>query len=175
MKLSLFIVCLLFFNPVSIYTFSPQLANGGTIPLGQYQGKCMLIANVATGSSYASQLGQLQQLYQQQNGNLIVIAFPSNSFGNESRSNAQIVSFLGSAYGVSFPVAAKCNVTDSLGPVEPLYQWLTSKDQNGAFNSTIGGDFQKYLINKHGKLVGIFDSATSPLSSAIHHALQVHQ
>lgn len=175
MKFSALIICLLFFTSVSIYTLSPQSVSGGTINFNQYQGKCMLITNVATGSVYAPQLAQLQQLYQQQNGNLVVIAFPSNSFGNEPRSNAQLASFLDSAYGVTFPVAAKCNVADSSAPIDPVFQWLTTKSQNGVMSSRVEGDFQKYLINKQGQLVGIFDSATSPLGAAMNQALQIHQ
>jgi glutathione peroxidase len=175
MKLSALFVSLLLFTSVSIYTLSPQSVSGGAINFNQYQGKCMLITNIATGSVYAPQLAQLQQLYQQQNGNLVVIAFPSNSFGNEPRSNTQLASFLDSAYGVAFPVAAKCNVIDSTGPVDAVYQWLTKKSLNGTGSSLIEGDFQKYLINKQGRIVGIFDPATSPLNPAISQALQIHQ
>jgi glutathione peroxidase len=165
----------LFFTPVSIYTLSPPSISGGTIPLSQYEGKCILITNIATGSVYAPQLAELQQLYQSHSSKLVVIAVPSNSFGHEPRSNAQIAAYLDSAYGITFPVTAKYNVTDSLAPVDPLYQWLTGKYQNGVFSSEVGGDFQKYLINKQGKLVGIFDSATSPISAPVLQALQIHE
>lgn len=165
----------LFFTPVSIYTLSMPGVNGGTVSLSQYQGKCMLIANIATGSVYAPQLAELQQLFHQHGNKLVVIGVPSNSFGHEPRSNAEIAAFLDSAYGITFPVTAKCNVTDSLGTVDALYQWLTKKTQNGAFGSVVGGDFQKYLISKDGRLVGIFDSATSPISAPVLQALQIHE
>ena len=159
---------------VSIYSFSVDAANGATINLSQYQGKRILIVNTATNNEQASQFSELQQLYQQNIGNLVVIAFPSNDFGNESRSNQEMQSYLQTTYNVTFPVAAKLHVTDTIEQRHPFYYWLTKKTENGVMNSKIKNDFQKYLINKQGKIVGIFDSSVSPLSSEIQTALQIH-
>ncbi|MGB8192509.1 MAG: glutathione peroxidase [Chitinophagaceae bacterium] len=163
------------YQPVSIYSFEVEAANGGTISFSQYEGKRILIVNIATQSTLAAQFSELQQLQNENAGNLVVIAFPSNSFGNEPLSNTELQSYLASTYGVSFPIAAKVNVNDSSGSIAPVYRWLTNKDENGAMKIKVRGNFDKYLINKQGKLVGYFDSNITPLSQTMQAALQAHQ
>lgn len=154
----------------SIYTYQAPAINGGTIDFNQYQGKKIFIVNVATGSEYAAQLPALEQLYQQHRDSMIVIGFPSNSFGNEALSNAEIESTLRSTYGITFPLAVKVVVTGD--SAHAVYKWLTSKDENGVVKSRVRGDFQKYLLNSQGRIVGIFDTATSPLSQRVQTAIQ---
>jgi len=145
----------------SIYSFSVTDTQGGNINLNNYQHKAILIVNIATGnSSRVSQLAGLQQLQQQYAGNLVVIGFPSNSFGNETRSNTEIQQFCQSNYGVSFPLAAKGSV-DSTG-IQPLFYWLTTKAENGNLDTRVKGDFQKFLIDSDGTLVGVFSGTVLP-------------
>ena len=91
----------------SIYSITISNGPGTNIPLSNYQGKLILIVNIATGSDKVAQLGGLQQLKQQYGDSLVIIGFPSNSFGHESRNNAEIKQFCESNYGVSFLLAAK--------------------------------------------------------------------
>jgi glutathione peroxidase len=56
-----------------------------------------------------------------------------------------------------------------------VYQWLTSKSQNGVMNTRVRGDFYKFLLNKEGRIVALFDSTTSVLSPVVANALQIHQ
>jgi glutathione peroxidase len=101
---------------------------------------------------------------------MVVIGFPSNSFGNEPNTNAQIESTLRNTYGITFPLAAKVVTTGD--SAHAIYKWLTTKEENGVVKTRIRGDFQKYLINSQGKLVGIFDTATAPLSQRVQTAIQ---
>lgn len=167
--LILFIGSVLFFDS-SIYTYEAPSINGGTIDFEQYEGKKIFIVNIATGSEHASQLPELEQLYQQHKDSMVVIGFPSNSFGKEPLSNEQIETTLRSTYGITFPLAAKVLVSGD--SAHAVYKWLTSKDENGVIKTRIRGDYQKYLINSQGKLVGIFDTATSPISQRVQTAIQ---
>jgi glutathione peroxidase len=167
--LILFIGGILFIGS-SIYTYEAASINGGTIDLGQYEGKKIFIVNIATGSGRVSQLPELEQLYQQHKDSMVVIGFPSNSFGNEPLSNEQIESTLRNTYGITFPLAAKVVVAGD--SAHNVYKWLTGKDENGVIKTRIRGDFQKYLINSQGKIVGIFDTATSPISQRVQTAIQ---
>lgn len=161
---------LMAYQPSSIYTFEVAAANGGSINFSQYEGKRILIVNTATQSSLASQFAQLQQLQDSNANDLVVIAFPSNSFGGESLANVAMTSYLDSAYSVSFPVAAKVDVNDA-----PIYHWLSTKEENGKMQIKVRGNFEKYLIDKQGNLVGYFDSTITPLSSIMQTALNAHQ
>jgi glutathione peroxidase len=111
---------------VSIYSLSVADVNDGSINFNDYRGKKILIVNTATGNTAANQqLVQLQQLYQQHQDSLIVIAFPSNSFGNQSGTNAQIKALMQGTYGVTFPIAVKSWVRGDSANI--VYQWLSSK------------------------------------------------
>ena len=158
------------YRPSSIYNFEVAAANGGAINFSQYEGKRILIVNTATQSSLASQFAQLQQLQDSNVNDLVVIAFPSNSFSGEPLTNAAMTPYLDSVYGVSFPVAAKVDVNDS-----PIYHWLSTRDENGKMQIKVRGNFEKYLIDKQGNLVGYFDSTITPLSSIMQTALNAHQ
>lgn len=150
----------------SIYSFSVSDTQGGTINFNNYQHKAILIVNIATGNANRiSQLSGLQQLQQQYADSLVVIGFPSNSFGNESRSNAEIQQFCQSNYGVSFPLAAKGSV-DSTG-IQPIYHWLTTKTENGTMDTRVKGDFQKFLIDADGVLVGVFAGSVQPNNNTL--------
>jgi glutathione peroxidase len=154
----------LFFT-TSIYNLSYTTIDGATQSMNAYQGKKILLVNIATNSAKVGQLAQLQQLQQLFPDSLVVIGFPDNSFGFESRTNAQIKTFCEQNYGVTFKLAAKNNVTGS--GIQPIYNWLTTKTENGMMGEPVKADFQKYLINEQGMLIGVFSASTLPLSATI--------
>ena len=80
------------FFVTNVYTLSYNSTEGISKPMSAYVGKKILIVSIATGGARASQIGQLQQLRQRFGDSLVIIAFPSNSFGNETHSNAEIKS-----------------------------------------------------------------------------------
>jgi glutathione peroxidase len=51
--------------------------------------------------------------------------------------------------------------------MHPLYQWLTRKELNGSMNSSVKWNFQKYLVDEEGRLVGMYPPKTKPLSEEI--------
>jgi glutathione peroxidase len=153
----------------SIYTHSITDVNGNTISLSAYQGKKMLLVNIATGSERVSQLAELQQLHQLHHDSLVIIAFPSNSFGQEQRSNSEIKTFCQANYNTGFIIAAKNSVAGS--GLQPVYTWLASAAQNGADDISIVNDFQKILLDKYGDVVGVFAPTVSPTSSSIQNAI----
>lgn len=153
-----------------IYQHTLPAINSGTINLNDYRGKFMLIVNIASGSSYVQQLGKLQQFYELHSDSLVVIAVPSNNFGHEQKNDSGISQFLDSGYQVTYPVATLSNVTGQ--PALPLYQWLTAKSTNQMMDCPVIGDFQKFLINRQGKLVGVYGGTVDPMGTAIAQAIR---
>ena len=49
----------------------------------------------------------------------------------------------------------------------PLYSWLTKKSLNGSQDSKVNWNFQKYLVDEEGNLVGVFSSDVGPLDVEI--------
>jgi glutathione peroxidase len=138
----------------SIYSLQFTDTEGNTVNMSDYKGKKILLVNIATNSGRVSQLSGLQQLHQQYGKNLVIIAFPSNSFGKEARSDGEIKQFCQANYGVTFKIAAKNSVSGS--GVQSIYTWLANVNENGVMSGTAAGDFHKFLIDKNGSLIGTF-------------------
>lgn len=167
MKLILLFSCLFF--TTSIYTLQFTDVDGNQVSMNSFQGKKILLVNIATGSSRIGQLTGLQQLHQTYGDSVVIIAFPSNSFDNEARTNAEIKQFCQGNYGVTFRIAAKNSVTGA--GVQSIYNWLANISENGVMNGTVGRDFQKFLISKQGSLIGVFSPSVAPTDPLIVNAL----
>ncbi len=146
-----------------------QNVDGDTISMASFQNKKVLIVNIATGSDRVGQLADLQQLQQQYGDSLVIIAFPSNSFGHESRTNSEIKQFCQGNYNTTFIIAGKSPVAGA--GVNAVFDWLANKTKNGVLDVQLGNDFQKFLISKDGDLMGIFSSKVSPMDSELIEAI----
>lgn len=169
MKILALITAAAYMLSTSIYSLSFTDIDGNTVNMGSYQNKKILLVNIATNSPRVAQLAGLQQLHQQHGDSLVVIAFPSNSFGNETRTNAEIKTFCQNNYGVTFKIAAKGSVAGLA--LQPVYDWLAHVAQNGVGNVAIGKDFQKVLIDKEGNIIGVFAPSVSPTDQIIVNAI----
>jgi len=156
----------------SIYTKQFTTLKGTHISMSQYQGKKILVVNIASNSEYAAvQLPQLEQLYQQYKDSVVVIGFPSNDFGNESRTDDDLKFLLRNTYNINFPISVITGVKDSTSDTHAIYQWLQRTGENGNMNVKVKRDFQKYLIDKDGTIIGVFAASTNPLDTAITNAI----
>ena len=150
----------------NIYNIKIKNVYGEETSLKVYQGKKILIVNVASNCGYTSQYKGLQQLQDQYGDKLQVIAFPCNDFGSqEPGTDKQIAQFCESNYNVKFPVMSKINIKSK--PIHPIYKWLSTIELNGWNDSKPRWNFYKYLIDENGNLIKSFGSNTSPLSSEI--------
>ena len=156
----------------AVYAVKVTTIDGESIELSRYQGKALLIVNVASQCGYTPQYAGLQKLYTEYvDKGLVVLGFPSNDFGGqEPGSEAEIKHFCSSKFGVTFPLFAKVQV---LGPERhPLYQ-LLSKSTGG---QDVGWNFEKFLVDRSGLVVARFNSSVKPgdaiLTSAIEQALK---
>lgn len=145
----------------TIYQFTIEGLRGSTIDFAAFEGKKILIVNVASECGYTPQYKQLQELYEEMGDKIVVIGFPCNQFGaQEPGSNEKIQSFCDINYGVSFPLSTKIDVKGT--NAHPIYKWLTQKSLNGVSDSEVSWNFNKYLLDEKGALVRHFPSATSP-------------
>jgi glutathione peroxidase len=154
---------------INFYTLSFTGTNGNTINMSSYANKKIMIVNIATGSNKVSQLAGLRQLQTQFADSLQIIVFPSNSFGKEARTDAQIKQFVQAMAGNNIVIAAKCNVINA--NTNAVFSWLGSSIKNGDMNAVAGGDFEKFLINKDGTILGVYSSKVSPQDPSIAQAI----
>lgn len=154
---------------VSIYSLSFTDINKNSVSMNNYKDKRILIVNTASTGSGVAQIQKLEQLYQLNKDSTIIIAFPSNSFGNEPKSDAEIKAFMFDSLHVNFPVALKSYITGDTA--NQIFKWLANKTSNDIMNAKVKRDFQKFLIDRSGLLVARFDSTIDPLDPAIQEAI----
>jgi glutathione peroxidase len=137
--------------------------DGKQVDLSQFQGKVVLLVNVASECGYTPQYEPLQALYKKYaKDGLVIVGVPSNDFGNqEPGTNEQIAKFCKTTYGVEFPMLGKVTVKPGAGQA-PLYKFLTSKDTNPRFAGPIRWNFEKFLIARDGTVTARFASAVDP-------------
>ena len=146
---------------MTIFDFIVKDSNGNDVSMNEYKGKVLLIVNIATECGYTPQLSGLQKLYETYRGKgLEILAFPCNQFkGQAPGSDREIASFCSLRYGTTFMQFQKIEVN---GPGElPLYRYL--KDQAGnPPGEDIQWNFNKFLIDKDGKVLARFDRKVTP-------------
>ena len=134
------------------------------IDLNNFNGKTVLLVNVASKCGFTKQYSGLQKLYDDyKNKGLIVIAVPSNQFGGqEPGSNDEIKDFCETNFNINFPITDKVDVKGA--NAHEIYKW--AKKNYG--NSTVPKwNFHKILINKEGKIEETFNSFINPTSKKI--------
>lgn len=155
---------MLFGNP-NFYDFKFTTLDGQEVKMSDFKGKKILIVNTASKCGFTKQYKDLEELHKTFGDKLVIIGFPANNFGQqEPGSNAQIQEFCEQNYGVDFLMAEKVDVKGD--QMAPLFKYLTAQD-NPDFKGEIKWNFEKFLIDEHGKLVHRFRSATNPLDPAI--------
>ena len=126
---------------------------GGAINFAVYKGKKILLVNVASECGLTPQYRQLQDLYAEYSEKIVVVGCPANNFGaHEPGDETQIASFCSLNYGISFPMTAKISVKGD--DMHPLYQFVTQKSENGKEDSEVKWNFQKYIFDEDGYLLG---------------------
>lgn len=151
----------------SIYDFKVKGLEGKEIDFAQFKGKKILIVNTASKCGYTPQYEELQKLYDQYKGKLVIVGFPANNFGGqEPGSNSEIGAFCKRNYGVTFPMAEKVSVTGE--DIHPLFKYLTEEAKKlGAPEPVVKWNFTKFLVDENGKLIKVFPSKVKPLSEEI--------
>ncbi len=146
----------------SVYSFKVTTIDGKEFDFASLKGKKILIVNTASKCGFTPQFEQLEALYEKyKDKNFAIVGFPCNQFGNQDPgSSTDIKSFCTRNYGVTFPMMEKVDVKGEHAAA--IYQWLTSKEKNGVEGSSVKWNFQKYMIDENGFLVGHVASFKSP-------------
>jgi glutathione peroxidase len=147
----------------SIHQFKITGIDGKEIDFADFNGKKVMIVNVASECGYTPQYAQMQELYERFQDKLVVVGFPANNFGGqEPGTHDQIQAFCTKNYGVTFPLTAKIDIQ-----TEPIYQWLAQESKNGVMDSQVQWNFSKYLLDENGQLVSCYPSSVSPIDEVI--------
>lgn len=144
--------------------------SGKDINLSDYEGKVLLIVNVASECGYTPQYEGLEKIYKKyKDKGFEILGFPCNDFGGqEPGTNEEIKNFCTSKYNVTFKLFDKVKV---LGNEKcPLYKRLTNNDATE--KSDIGWNFEKFLIDRKGNIIARFKSPVKPESKELTSAIE---
>ena len=165
--------------------------DGQAASLGDYDGKVLLVVNVASKCGLTPQHEGLEKLYEQyRDRGFEVLGFPANDFREqEPGTDAEIQSFCTTNFGVKFPMFSKITVTGA--DKHPLYDALTSAVPKAAtkpgedFRARLKGfgiepapepevlwNFEKFLVNRDGKVVGRLAPNVAPDDALVVKALE---
>ena len=144
----------------SLYSIPITFNDGSEGDFGRFQGKAVMVVNVASECGFTRQYAGLEALYGKYRGQgLEILGVPCNQFGGqEPGADAEIAEFCERNFGVTFPLTSKANV---LGKEQhPLFAELTRDDDGQPVK--VKWNFEKFVINRAGELVGRFPSAVEP-------------
>jgi glutathione peroxidase len=174
-----------------IYDIAVKKIDGTPTTLGEYEGKVLLIVNVASKCGLTPQYDQLESLYKTYKGRgLEVLGFPANEFGaQEPGTNSEIATFCRGTFGVDFPMFEKIVVKGEA--IHPLYRQLTgaiAKGENkpgedfdakmATWGIKTGGtneirwNFEKFLVNRKGEVVARFMPGVEPTHEIVTKAIE---
>lgn len=141
--------------------------------LKSYEGKVLLVVNVASKCGLTPQYKGLEELYQAKKGDgLEILGFPANDFnGQEPGTEDEIKTFCSTNYDVHFPLFAKVSVLKE--GKHPLYEKLKQAKPeaigDGPMREKLKGygiaanaapeilwNFEKFLIGRNGEVVSRF-------------------
>jgi glutathione peroxidase len=175
----------------AIYDIPLRLIDGSAASLADHKGKVLLVVNVASQCGLTPQYAELEEVYEKyRDRGFSVLGFPANQFaGQEPGSNPEIQQFCETKFGVKFPMFEKIVVKGD--GQHPLYRELISEcptaqqnpkgalrktlDQHGlgpANETDIMWNFEKFLVNRRGQVVGRFAPDITPKDAAITAAIE---
>jgi glutathione peroxidase len=144
----------------SVYDFKVKTIDGADKSLADYKGRALLIVNTASHCGFTPQYAGLEKLYERYKARgFMILAFPANDFmDQEPGDDTTIKQFCELNFKTSFPLFSKISVK---GPqMSALYQYLTTAS---GFPGKITWNFNKFLVDRKGRVVARFDSKTDPM------------
>lgn len=142
-----------------IFSFTMETIDGTPKPLSDYRGDVLIVVNVASFCGYTPQYKDLEAVYEKyESKGLRILAFPANNFGNqEPGTNEEIKEFCKLNYHVTFDMFSKISVKGD--DQHPLYEYLTTETD---FPGDVKWNFQKYLVDRKGRVVAMFPTKVKP-------------
>ena len=125
--------------------------DGETTSLAEYEGKVLLIVNVASRCGLAPQyeaLEELQKKYGERG--FSVLGFPSNQFLQELGSEDAIKEYCSMTWGVTFPMFEKVKLNGK--NAHPLYKELTKAEDEKGKAGKVKWNFEKFVITPDGSV-----------------------
>ena len=146
----------------SFYDFKANDINGKEVSMSNYEGKVVLIVNVASGCGFTPQYEGLQKLYDEhKEEGLEILAFPCNQFGEQEKGDGEeIKNFCEKNYSITFPIFEKVEVNGN--DAHPIFKFIKEQKKGFMGTESIKWNFSKFLLNKNGEVIKRYGSLDVP-------------
>jgi glutathione peroxidase len=145
----------------SFFELQAKTISGEKFDFAQLKGKKTMIVNTASNCGFTQQFTLLEDFYRIYGDKINILGFPCGDFfGQELSENSQIAQFCDREFKISFPLFEKMSLKKSA--INPVFEWLTNKDQNGWNTQKPDWNFCKYLIDEEGELMLFANSRITP-------------
>ncbi len=145
-----------------IYGVAIHDLQGKPLNLGEFQGRAVLVVNVASKCGLTPQYSALEALQKQYaDRGFTVLGVPCNQFmGQEPGTAEEIAEFCSATYGVTFPMTEKVEVNGEQR--HPLYEQLIDVPDAEGHTGDIRWNFEKFLVAPDGQVVARFSPRVTP-------------
>ncbi len=154
-----------------LYDVKEMSIDGSEYDLSQLKGKTVLVVNIASQCGYTSQMTDLETLYQKyKDRGFVLMGVPTNDFGGQTpEDDKTMMEFCQKKYSATYPIMKKGTI---LGENKrELYKVLTQESAK-KFQGDVDWNFQKFLVNKNGVVVGRYRSSMKPLDEDLTKAIE---
>tara|TARA_A100001388_G_scaffold201567_1_gene152668 strand:+ start:925 stop:1413 length:489 start_codon:yes stop_codon:yes gene_type:complete len=146
----------------SFYDFKAHDINGKEVSMSSFEGKVVLIVNVASGCGFTPQYEGLQKLYDvHKEEGLEILAFPCNQFGEQEKGDGEeIKNFCEKNYSITFPIFEKVEVNGN--DAHPIFKFIKEQKKGFMGTESIKWNFSKFLLSKNGEVIKRYGSLDIP-------------
>ncbi len=156
-------------NESDLYKIQTKNVKNKAIDFSAYKGKAVLFVNTASRCGYTPQFEGLQKVHDKYKAKgFEVVGFPTNDFRQEDMEGEKIAEFCKLNYGVNFTILKKGHVNGK--DRHPLYHYLIKNSSTPS--EDVSWNFEKFLVDKNGKVVGRFKSGVGPNSSELINSIE---
>jgi len=148
------------------------MLDGSTKDLEDFQGKLLMVVNVASRCGLTPQYEALEELQKKyQDRGFTVIGVPSGSFKQELKDDDQIAEYCSTTWGISFPMLQKADVNGRNR--HPLYKELVKAKDSKGLAGPVMWNFEKFLVTPTGQIMR-FRPTTKPDAEEIIKAIEAN-
>jgi glutathione peroxidase len=157
---------------MTLYDQKINTLEGEPADLSQYQGKALLVVNVASKCGLTPQYEGLEKLHEQYGSRgFEVLGFPCNQFmGQEPGTAEEIREFCDTTYNVQFPIFEKIDVNGA--QQHPIYAALEQQADADGEAGDVKWNFEKFLVSPQGEVVARFRPQVTPDDPALVGAIE---
>lgn len=156
---------------MSLYDIPLTTLDGQPTSLKDYEGKVVMVVNVASKCGYTPQYAGLERLYEKYaDQGFVILGFPCNQFLFQEPGGADSITSCSTSYGVTFPIMEKISVRGR--KQHPLYAELVKSKTSEGKGGGVKWNFEKFLVGRTGEVVGRFRTKVEPLDPSVTEAVE---